>query len=357
MLPSSHNQEKHLLPVLRGVKFGTWDATLITIQYKRPKIKDWMIRWGGDVWLCRCYIDRADLTHIHYSRTRFDDNRGIAMTEHSKRLLTLLQGAAVGCALLWTGSALAREDDIEGAAPPPPSEAPWKFGIGLGINGTTDYISRGITQDDSKPAIQGYVEPSYGLGPNWGDAFVNVWSSNVDFGSGFEGAEVDVAGGLKPKFLGPKWSPQIGWVHYLYSGNISPEYGEVYGKTDYTFGEDDKYTLRALVFFAPDFSQTGKNATWVAGGARVKFWKNFAAYAGAGYQFFEDPNAFEQFAWTTGLSYYWKSLTFDVRYWDTNLSNNACVVRSGFSDGCDARVVGTISYDTTWADLFSRGSH
>ena len=64
-----------------------------------------------------------------------------------------------------------------------------------GMAGTTDYVSRGITQDDSKPAIQGYIEPSYGLGPVLGDAFVNVWSSNVDFGSGFEGAEIDVAGG------------------------------------------------------------------------------------------------------------------------------------------------------------------
>jgi hypothetical protein len=41
----------------------------------------------------------------------------------------------------------------------------------------------------------------------------------------------------------------------------------------------------------------------------VKFWKNFAAYAGVGYQFFENPNAFEDLAWTAGLSYYWKSLT------------------------------------------------
>ena len=77
-------------------------------------------------------------------------------------------------------------------------------------------------------------------------------------------------------------------------------------------------------------------------------------YAGVGYQFFEDPNALEQLAWTAGASYYWKSLTFDVRYWDTNLSDDDCVFRSGFADGCDARVVGTISLDTTWSALFPR---
>ena len=48
----------------------------------------------------------------------------------------------------------------------------------LGVAGTTDYISRGITQSDSDPAIQGYIEPSYGLGPVLGDAFVNIWASS-----------------------------------------------------------------------------------------------------------------------------------------------------------------------------------
>ena len=201
---------------------------------------------------------------------------------------TLLRVATVGAMLFLPGSATAREDEVEPTAPAPPVAAAGKFDMALGVAGTTDYVSRGITQSDSSPAIQGYVEPSYGLGPVLGDAFVNIWSSNVDFGDDFRGAEIDVAAGIKPKFLGPKWSPNIGYVHYFYAPeDVSPDYGEVYAKTDYTFGKDDKYTLRALVFFAPDFSQTGFTATWIAGGGRVKFWKNFAAYAGVGYQFFE----------------------------------------------------------------------
>ena len=279
------------------------------------------------------------------------------MTRECKQLRALLPLAALAITLLWAGHATAREDEIEPEAPAPAVAPSGKFGLALGVAGTSDYVSRAITQDDSSPAIQGYVEPSYGIGPVLGDAFVNVWSSNVDFGNDLDGAEIDVAAGLKPKFLGPKWSPNIGYVHYFYAPeHISPDYGEIYGKTDYTFGENDRYTLRALVFFAPDFSQTGFNATWVAGGGRVKFWKNFAAYAGVGFQFFENPNAFEDLAWTAGLSYTWKSLTFDVRYWDTDLSDNQCIVRSGYSDGCDARVVGTISFDTTWSALFPRAS-
>jgi uncharacterized protein (TIGR02001 family) len=259
--------------------------------------------------------------------------------------------------VLLSQTAAAREDDIQPTLPTPGPPAAGKFVMGFGVASTTDYVSHGITQSNSGPAIKGYIEPSYGLGPVLGDAFVNVWSSNVDFGDDRRGAEIDVTGGLKPKFLGPKWSPQIGYVHFFYApADVSPNYGEVFAKTDYTVGKDDRYTLRALIFFAPDFGQTGKTATWIAGGGRVKPWKNVGVYAGVGYQFFEDSNAFEQLAWTAGISYYWKSLTFDLRYWDTNLKDNQCVVRSGFADGCDARVVGTISLDTTWSALFPRGS-
>ena len=135
-----------------------------------------------------------------------------------RELRVLLQVAAVATTLLWSGGATAREDEIEPTAPAPPVAAAGKIDMAIGVAGTTDYQSRGITQSDSDPAIQGYIEPSYGLGPVLGDAFVNIWaSSDVDFGAGVQGAEIDVAAGIKPKFLGPKWSPNIGWVHYFYA--------------------------------------------------------------------------------------------------------------------------------------------
>jgi len=279
------------------------------------------------------------------------------MTRNPRCWGTLLQVATVGVMLLWSGSAIAGFEDQVAAPPAPPPPPAGKFDMAFGAAFTSDYISRGITLNGTQPAAQGYIEPNYGLGPVLGDAYVNIWASNTQFDDGTpSGAEIDVAGGIKPKFLGPNWSPNIGYVQYFYAPEeVSPTYGEVYAKTDYKFGQDDKFTLRGMIFFAPDFSQTGKTATFIAGGGKVAFWKNFAAYAGVGYQFFEDPHAFEDLAWTAGLSYYWKSLTFDVRYWDTNLKPDECVVRSGFSDGCDARVVGTISWDLTWSKLMSHG--
>ena len=90
-------------------------------------------------------------------------------------------------------------------------------------------------------------------------------------------------------------------------GSVSPNYGEFFGKADYNI--TDKFIVGTRVLFAPDFSQTGKTATFVVGGAKVLLTKNFSSYGGVGYQFFEDPHAFEDLAWTAGLTYVWKTLS------------------------------------------------
>jgi uncharacterized protein (TIGR02001 family) len=260
---------------------------------------------------------------------------------------TWLQVMAMIAVCSLAGSAAAIDENIIDPKPAPPSEtAPAEFDFGFGVALTTDYVSRGITNSDSDPAIQGYVEPSFGL------AYVNVWSSNVDYGAGFRGAEIDVAAGIRPE-IGPL-SLDVGYVHYFYSPeDTSPDYGELYAKADYNV--NDMFTLGARLYFAPDYNQSGDTGTFIAGGIKVPLPYDFSVYGGIGYQFFEDPDAFEQLAWTAGVSYSWKVVTLDVRYWDTDLSDNECVVRSGFADGCDARVIGTVSVDFSWSELKKSG--
>lgn len=256
----------------------------------------------------------------------------------------------VALAALFSTAAIGGEqgdptDPISSA--PVAAAADMPFDIAVGIALTTNYVSRGITNSNSEPAVQVYVEPSVELG-DFGTAYVNVWSSNVDYGEGFEGYEIDVAGGFRPTF-GPL-SLDVGYVHYFYSPeHVSPDYGEVFAKADYNF--DDKFTIAGRVFFAPDFNQSGNTATWVAGGVRVPLPHDFSAYAGIGYQFIDDPEAFEQLAWMAGVSYSWKAVTIDVRYWDTDLDGEGCTARSGFSNGCDATIVGTLSFDTSFSEV------
>lgn len=257
---------------------------------------------------------------------------------------------SIAAILLFPREAAATEPMLELIPSPATSDArspdDWSFDVGLGIAATTDYVSRGITNSANRPAIQGYVEPSFG------PIYANIWSSNVDFGAGYSGAEIDTALGIRPEF-GPL-KLDLGYVHYFYAPeSVSPDYGELYTKADYDVS--GLFTLAGRVFFAPDYNQSGNTATFVAGGIEVPLPHDFAVYGGIGYQFFEDPAAYEQLAWTAGISYTWKSLTFDLRYWDTDLGDDACVVRSGFADGCDARIVFTLSFDTTLSALKKLG--
>ena len=102
--------------------------------------------------------------------------------------------------------------------------------------------------------------------------------------------------------------------------------------------------LVAAYILPPTTIRVETPAPSLQAGVRVPLPHDFSLYGGLGYQFFEDPNEFEQFTWTAGISYYWKTLTFDVRYWGTDLSDDECIVRSGFSDGCDSRIVATLSF-------------
>jgi uncharacterized protein (TIGR02001 family) len=251
-------------------------------------------------------------------------------------------GLAALCIFVISSTARAIDENIIDPESMSPEPEKSDFDIALGLAVTSDYVSRGITNSDSMPALQGYIEPNYGI------FYAGVWSSNVDYGAGFRGAEIDVGGGIRPSF--GSLSLDLGYVHYFYSPkHVSPDYGELYAKADYDI--DGKITLGARIFFAPDYNQSGETGTFVAGGAKVPLPHDITIYGGVGYQFFEDPSAFEQLAWTVGASYAWKELTFDVRYWDTDLTNAECAVRSGFGDGCDSRIVGTISMGLNASDI------
>ena len=277
------------------------------------------------------------------------------MSRATKHWWALLPVAAMIPILLWAEGATAKDEALEpqppateSPEPSAPSGAPAGFDLAFGTAFTSQYISHGISLSGTQPAVQGYIEPSFFKG----EAYLNIWASNTDFNDGFRGAEIDLTAGIRPK-LGDL-SLNLGYVHYYYQpGSVSPNYGEFFGKADYNV--TDKFIIGTRVFFAPDFSQTGKTATFPVVGAKWLFAKDFSLYGGVGYQFFEDPHAFEDLAWTAGLTYVWKSLSFDVRYWDTNLSDQHCLVRSGFESVCDARVVGTVSWDLTWSKLMSHG--
>ena len=95
--------------------------------------------------------------------------------------------------------AVAGEQEIEPSDVQPLVATPGvPFDVAFGVALTSDYVSRGITNSDSRPAIQGYIEPSVEL-PNVGAAYINVWSFQRQLWS--EGAgkigDLGCSGGLR----------------------------------------------------------------------------------------------------------------------------------------------------------------
>ena len=134
--------------------------------------------------------------------------------------------------------------------------------------------------------------------------------------------------------------------------SISPSYGEIFTKFKYRLKNKIlPLTLTSEAYFSPDYNESGKAGTYIASGIELKMTDNFDFSSIVGYQFSDDPNSFPYMTWIAGLTYVgqnelegWK---FDVRYWDTNLSSDECVMNSGFADGCNARVLATLSIETS----------
>lgn len=215
------------------------------------------------------------------------------------------------------------------------------FDVAFGAAVTTDYISRGITQTNHDPAIQGYVEFDFGM------LYAGVWASNVDF-AGARDAEIDLSVGVRPE-LDP-FAFDFGYVQYVYADDISPTYGELYALVDWS--ATDELTLGTDLYFAPDYSQLGGSAFYGEVNGEYALPANFSLSGGVGYQVFDGSLALADYVtWNAGLSWVWKeTVTFDLRYSDTNLSRADCAALMA-ANACDARVVASLSVDTSWSAL------
>lgn len=100
------------------------------------------------------------------------------------RLATMMS-VLVPTALTGVTPVPAEADNI----PAPAIDIDSRIELAFGVAFTTDYISKGSTQTDSRPAVQPYIEASYNL------FYVSIWASNVEFG-GVKDVEVDFYGGI-----------------------------------------------------------------------------------------------------------------------------------------------------------------
>lgn len=258
-----------------------------------------------------------------------------------QRILKALSGGLLSSAALVAASGAVLAADL-GYKDEPVVEEARKLGITAYVAGVTDYVFRGISQTDEDPTVQGAVDLTYGI------FYAGVWSSGINFNDIPEGTnvEVDFYAGVKPVWRGITFD--LGVVYYYYPGAdddaAEVDYWEI------KFGASKEIwtglTLGATVYYSPDYSgELGDE--WTFEGSATKTlgkWRgiDFAASGAVGYVDFEKDSGLEDYTyWNVGLTATKGAYSLDVRYWDTNLSDDESPCGEEVFQ-CDSRVVGTL---------------
>jgi len=174
----------------------------------------------------------------------------------------------------------------------------------------SDYVFRGISQTNFKPALQA------GADYNFGDSgfYMGAWGSNVDYGSTLgHDFEVDLYVGFNTD-LNDNWNLDLNLTRYSYLGGndgFDINYNELIGVVTYnemltfTVGYTNNYSNA-------DISQLylGVGGTWAVG-------NGFNLTAGLGHTDFEGGGNYND--WTLGVNRDFGPINIGLNYYDTNI--------------------------------------
>lgn len=251
-------------------------------------------------------------------------------------------------------------------APAPVAVDPWNVAIGASI--ATDYNFRGISQSDRGPSVGAYFEAQYNVSSNF-QLYAAIAGASVDLVTS-PTAEIDYYGGFR--LTTDKLTWDFGVWYYQYPREIvDTDFLEFYGKVSWAV--TDAFTLGTGVFYADDWLKTGASGTYWNGTAKYTF--TTGGPAGAylsgefGHYFLGTTSPVVALGdlpdysyWNVGIGFTYKALTLDLRYHDTNLSQEECSTLTGDVSGinavgfttsnwCKEAYVAKLSFDTTLNDL------
>ena len=241
--------------------------------------------------------------------------------------------------LTFSGAALAEEQEQKGIFDLENFSATFTL--------TTDYVFRGISQTDSKPAVQGSMDYSHPVG-----IYLGIWGSNVNSGISDGGVELDFYVGYARELF-TNFNADVSVLYYYYpSGGDDPEpdYWEGALKLDYTFASLPlSPKVGATYYYSPDFFGEDGNAHYVSGFLELALPYEFTLSGELGYQDVEGDkttgdnqgedgeDGFDYYNWRIGLSRDLLGFSLSLNYHDTDEANFLG------EDIADERVVFTIS--------------
>ncbi len=227
--------------------------------------------------------------------------------------MNIIRNAAIALAatVAFSSSAIAADDIAT------QEEIASAFDVAFGLSLTSRYVSRGLALSDG-PALQGYIEPTYGI------FYAGAWFSTIG-GDQVDDVEVDLYVGARPEF--GNLSLDFGYVHYLY--DESDDSGELYAKASYAF--TDFFSAGGEIYYDHILE-----TTYGAANVEIGLPYDFTLSAAVGKYFEGDDEG--NVDWNVGVSYTFNDLvTIDGRYHDSNFDHG--------------RFVASISLDTSWSAL------
>ncbi len=199
---------------------------------------------------------------------------------------------------------------------------------------STDYVWRGYSQTDNKPAISGSFDYGHSSG-----FYAGIWASNVDFGDAapHTSIEVDYYAGYAGAFGDSGVSFDLGILRYDYPGEDGLDWNELYGSLSYSY-----FTLG--VAHSGDVYGLSETGTYYNLGFDYSLPMDIGLSAAVGYYDYDDDvfgsgNPDSAVDYRIGLAKDFAGFGFDLSYTDTD-SDGEDLYSDDLSDG---RLVFTIS--------------
>ena len=193
---------------------------------------------------------------------------------------------------------------------------------------TSDYLFRGVSQTDSKPAIQGSFDYAHPVG-----VYLGIWGSNVNSDISNGGVELDFYVGYSRELF-TNFNADVGLFYYYYPGGGSdpePDFFEGVLKLDYTFTELFLSPKLGVHYaYSPDYFGEDGNAHYIAGLLEFALPYKFVLSGEWGYQDVEGDkttgdnqglngeDGFDYRHWRIGVSKDLLGFTLDLSYHDTD---------------------------------------
>jgi len=235
-------------------------------------------------------------------------------------------------------------DEVDEEAEEEEGESTWLYGE-VGV--VSDYVDRGISNSDERPALQAGLTYEFDLGLDQeATGYLDLWGSNVDFDDGGEArVELDFSAGLAAPLGESGFDVDVAATYIVYPGADSDlDYDYVEFPLALGYAVTDALSLGLGYIFSPDHSGDVGRAHYVeALAAWTLPWPGddwpVTLDARLGRQWFESNSMAgldDYLDWGIGLTTTVGPVDLGLHYTDTNLGRGDCY---GGSDACDARLV------------------